>query len=37
VVALAFFVALFAIGTLIVASVGTVGHGFWETHFADSW
>lgn len=37
VVALAFFVALFGIGTLIVATVGTVGGSFWETHFSDSW
>jgi hypothetical protein len=37
VVALAFFVALFAIGTLIVISVDAAGGSFWEAHFSDSW
>jgi hypothetical protein len=37
VVALAFSVALFAIGTLIVVSLGAVGDSFWETHFSDRW
>jgi hypothetical protein len=31
--ALAFFVAIFALGTLIVVSLGAVGGGFWETNF----
>jgi hypothetical protein len=37
VVALAFFGAAFALGTLIVVSVGAAGGGFWETHFSDNW
>jgi len=37
VVALAFSLVAFALGTLVVVSVGAAGGGFWETHFSDNW
>ncbi|MGB5697813.1 MAG: hypothetical protein WBM46_19335 [Polyangiales bacterium] len=36
-VALALLVAMLALGTLIVVSLGAAGGGFWETHFSDTW
>ncbi|MEM7434506.1 MAG: hypothetical protein AAF436_05090 [Myxococcota bacterium] len=36
-VALAFSLVAFALGTLVVVSVGAVGGGFWGTHFSDNW
>ena len=35
--ALAFFVAMFALGTLVVASLSAAGGDYWTTHFSDEW
>ena len=35
--ALAFFVAMFALGTLVVVSLSAAGGDFWTTHFSDKW